>query len=203
MLNPLLALSADATEVLPEFTLGSVLTDWGIDPIPFVVTVWAVGLYALGVATLRRPGDRWPIGRTVSFVGLGMGSFAVTELTAGRMCGTVVLTMGVGDGTQIADAMALTAKSGTVVVTNAHPEHETTVKLSLADLTIMEKRLVGSVFGGCNARTDIPMLIDLYRSGQLELDRLITRRYPLGGINQGYADMHAGVNIRGVLDLTR
>ena len=52
MLNPLLALSADATEVLPEFTLGRVLTDWGIDPIPFVVTVWAVGLYALGVATL-------------------------------------------------------------------------------------------------------------------------------------------------------
>jgi len=126
----------------------------------------------------------------------------VTDLTAGRMCGTVVLTMGVGDGAQIADAMALTAKSGTVVVTNAHPEHETTVNLSLADLTIMEKRLVGSVFGGCNARIDIPMLIDLYRSGQLELDRLITRRYPLGEINQGYADMHAGVNIRGVLDLT-
>lgn len=127
----------------------------------------------------------------------------VTDLTEGRMCGTVVLTMGVGDGAQIADAMALTAKSGTVLVTNTHPQHETTISLSLADLTIMEKRLVGSVFGGCNARSDIPMLIGLYRGGQLDLDRLITRRYPLDGVNQGYADMHAGVNIRGVLDLTR
>jgi S-(hydroxymethyl)glutathione dehydrogenase/alcohol dehydrogenase len=126
----------------------------------------------------------------------------VHDLTGGRMCEAVILTMGVGDGAQIADAMALTGKSGAVVVANAHPQQETTVNLSLADLTIMEKRLVGSVFGGCNARTDIPMLIELYRTGQLELDRLITRRYPLGDVNQGYADLHAGINIRGVLDLT-
>ena len=125
----------------------------------------------------------------------------VSSITDGRMCTTVVLTMGVGDGSQIAHAMTLTAKAGTVVVTNAHPEHETTVHLSLADLTIMEKRLVGSVFGGANARTDIPLLIDLYRSGQFDLDGLITRRYPLADINLGYADLHAGINIRGVLDL--
>jgi cytochrome c oxidase assembly factor CtaG len=62
-------------EVLPRFTAGRLLTDWGIDPIPFVVTVWAVGLYVLGVLVLRRRGDRWPIGRTLAFVGLGMGSF--------------------------------------------------------------------------------------------------------------------------------
>jgi putative copper resistance protein D len=80
----LLALSTDP-EALPRFTLGRVLTDWGIDPIPFVVTVWAVGLYALGVAQLRRRGDRWPVGRTLSFVVLGMGSFFfVTSSGLGR-----------------------------------------------------------------------------------------------------------------------
>lgn len=126
----------------------------------------------------------------------------VSAITDGRMCDLVVLTMGVGDGSQVADAMALTAKCGTVVVTNAHPEHELTVNLSLADLTIMEKRLVGSVFGGASARADIPMLLDLYRGGQLDLDGLITRRYPLEHINQGYSDLHAGVNIRGVLDMS-
>jgi S-(hydroxymethyl)glutathione dehydrogenase/alcohol dehydrogenase len=46
------------------------------------------------------------------------------------------------------------------------------------------------------------MLIELYRTGQLDLSRLITRRYRLEDLNQGYADMHAGINIRGVLDLT-
>jgi S-(hydroxymethyl)glutathione dehydrogenase/alcohol dehydrogenase len=123
----------------------------------------------------------------------------ITELTDGRMCNVVVMTMGVGDGSLIADAMAITGKAGAVVVTNAHPQQETTVTLSLADLTIMEKRLLGSCFGSANARSDIPMLIELYRRGQLELDRLITRTYSLEAVNEGYADLHAGKNIRGVL----
>ena len=68
------ALSDDPT-ALPRFTLGRVFTDWGFAPIPFVVTVWAVGLYVLGVVILSRRGDRWPVGRTLAFVGLGMGTF--------------------------------------------------------------------------------------------------------------------------------
>lgn len=123
----------------------------------------------------------------------------IGELTAGRMCNVVVMTMGVGDGSVIAEAMALTAKYGRVVVTNAHPQRETSINISLADLTIMEKSLLGSCFGSANARSDIPMLLDLYRRGQLELDGLITRTYPLEDVNQGYSDMHAGKNIRGVL----
>ena len=43
------------------------------------------------------------------------------------------------------------------------------------------------------------MLLDLYRNGQLELDGLITRTYELENVNEGYADMHAGKNIRGVI----
>jgi Zn-dependent alcohol dehydrogenase len=115
------------------------------------------------------------------------------------MCNVVVMTMGVGEGALVADAMALTAKFGTVVVTNAHPERETSINISMADLAISEKKLAGSCFGSANARSDIPMLVGLYRSGQLDLDRLVTRTYPLEQVNQGYADMHAGINIRGVL----
>jgi putative copper resistance protein D len=91
--NALLALSADAAEVLPRFTLGRVLTDWGIDPIPFVVTVWAVGLYSLGVAVLHRRGDRWPIGRTLSFVVLGMGSFAFATKSGLGIYDTTLLSV--------------------------------------------------------------------------------------------------------------
>jgi len=65
----------DAVATLPRFTLGSVLTDWSLEPIPFVITVWVAGLYLFGVRTLRRRGDRWPLGRTVSFVVVGMGAF--------------------------------------------------------------------------------------------------------------------------------
>jgi cytochrome c oxidase assembly factor CtaG len=91
--NALLTLSADAAEVLPRFTLGRVLTDWGIDPIPFVVTVWAVGLYSLGVAVLRRRGDRWPIGRTLAFVVVGMGSFAFATMSGLGIYDTTLLSV--------------------------------------------------------------------------------------------------------------
>jgi S-(hydroxymethyl)glutathione dehydrogenase/alcohol dehydrogenase len=41
--------------------------------------------------------------------------------------------------------------------------------------------------------------LSLYKSGQLKLDELITRTYPLDQINQGYRDMLDGINIRGVI----
>ncbi len=77
---------------LPEPTLGVLLTDWGLAPLPFVVTVWAVGLYALGVQQLRRRGDRWPVGRTVAFVGLGMGSFLFATSSGLARYDTVLLS---------------------------------------------------------------------------------------------------------------
>ncbi len=45
----------------------------------------------------------------------------------------------------------------------------------------------------------MPRLLGLYRSGDLKLDELITRRYRLDEINQGYQDMTDGKNIRGVV----
>lgn len=60
---------------LDRFTLGGAFTEWVIDPVPFVATVWIAGLYLIGMAVLRRRGDAWPIGRTLSFVVVGMGSF--------------------------------------------------------------------------------------------------------------------------------
>ena len=46
----------------------------------------------------------------------------------------------------------------------------------------------------------MPELLNLYSAGRLKLDELITKRYTLDDINQAYADMRAGVNIRGVID---
>jgi Zn-dependent alcohol dehydrogenase len=38
--------------------------------------------------------------------------------------------------------------------------------------------------------------------GRIKLDELITRRYPLEEVNQGYDDMLAGLNIRGLLEIS-
>jgi putative copper resistance protein D len=60
---------------VPPFDAGRLVTGWELAPVPLVVTVWAAGFYLLGVRALHRRGDAWPLGRTVSFVGVGMGSF--------------------------------------------------------------------------------------------------------------------------------
>jgi S-(hydroxymethyl)glutathione dehydrogenase/alcohol dehydrogenase len=121
------------------------------------------------------------------------------ELTMGAMANKVIMTMGVGNGALIGEAMALTAKRGRVVVTNIHPLLEFGASISLADLTLMEKQLVGSLFGSGNPRSDIPKLLGLYREGQLDLDGLVTREYSLDEINEGYRAMRDGENIRGVI----
>jgi S-(hydroxymethyl)glutathione dehydrogenase/alcohol dehydrogenase len=121
------------------------------------------------------------------------------ELTYGRMADKVIMTMGVGSGAVLSEALALAAKRGRVVITNIHPALEMTASVSLFDLTSMEKQVVGSLFGSGNPRSDIPKLLELYREGQLDLDGLVTKTYPLEGINDGYDDMRNGRNIRGVL----
>ena len=60
---------------MPPFTPSSVFTQWEISPVLFVLLVWATGLYLYGVWRLHDRGDHWPLGRTLSFVVGGMGSF--------------------------------------------------------------------------------------------------------------------------------
>ena len=124
----------------------------------------------------------------------------IQDISWGQMANKVIMTMGVGDGQVIGQAMAITAKRGRVVVTNIHPAFEMGgANMSLLDLTLMEKQLVGSLFRSGNPRADIPKLLGLYREGKLDLDGLVTKTYPLEGINDGYEDMRNGKNIRGVL----
>jgi len=66
--------------VLPPFGLSRVITEWGVEPVPTILTVWVAGAYVVGVRTLSRRGDRWSVGRTLSFLaGMGVVYFATTS----------------------------------------------------------------------------------------------------------------------------
>jgi S-(hydroxymethyl)glutathione dehydrogenase/alcohol dehydrogenase len=139
-------------------------------------------------------------GATHAAADLEAATALVRDLTHGVMADAAIITVGVVKGDQhIAPTMALVSKGGRVVVTGVSPVQDSDVKLSLFDLAIFQKELRGTLFGACNARSDLPTLFRLYRSGQLKLDELITNRYPLEEINTGYADMLSGRNIRGVI----
>ncbi len=62
-------LAASTAGDLPPFDAARILTEWGIAPLPTILTVWAAGAYLVGVRTLRARGDRWPVGRTAAFTG--------------------------------------------------------------------------------------------------------------------------------------
>ena len=123
----------------------------------------------------------------------------IQQETWGRMCDKVICAMGVGEASLISSIMALLAKRGRVVITNVHRPTDMQVSLNLLDMTFMEKQIVGTCYGSANFRYDIPHLLELYRLGHLDLEGMITTRYKLGDINQGYQDMRDGKNIRGVL----
>ena len=61
--------------------------------------------------------------------------------------------------------------------------------------------LLGTVFGSASPRVQVPKLLALYQSGQLEIDELITKEYSLDEVQKGYDDLHAGRNVRGVVRL--
>jgi len=123
----------------------------------------------------------------------------VSEATRGVMAEKAILTTDVAEGAYVAQALSLVQKTGLVVVTAiGHPE-QTSVDMSLFELTLYEKQVKGALFGSANARADIPKLLRLYRSGQLKLAELITRTYRLEDLNEGYADLRAGINLRGLV----
>ena len=76
---------------------------------------------------------------------------------------------------------------------------DASIPISPFELVLYQKRLQGSLFGASNPSRDIPKMLDLYQAGRLRLDELVTRTYRLDDIIQGYDDMYAGKNIRGVV----
>lgn len=139
------------------------------------------------------------LGATHSVVDFGEAIELVRTLTNGVMADRVILTAGVGYGNLVGPCAFLARKGGTIVVTSAAPALQGQIDLNLLDLVMSGKRLQGALYGGCNARVDVPKLLDLYRRGELLLDDLVTRTYSLEDVNQGFADMDAGLNIRGVI----
>ena len=66
---------------LPPFGPLTVLTGARLEVVPLLVVLVLGGLYLLGVRRLRARGDAWPVGRTVSFLLLGLGSFALATMS--------------------------------------------------------------------------------------------------------------------------
>ncbi|MEN2738660.1 NDMA-dependent alcohol dehydrogenase [Microbacterium sp. X-17] len=139
------------------------------------------------------------MGATHAYVTIAEADAFAKSITNGQGADVVIVTTGVTTGEHIAQGFAAIRKAGTVVVTGAAKMQEIGIPVSPWELTMMQKRLQGALFGASNPASDIPRQIRMYRGGQLQLDGIVTARYALDDIAQGYADMHAGANLRGII----
>src|SRR5262249_25073874 len=126
----------------------------------------------------------------------------VADLTRGVMADSAIITVGLVEPPMIVDALNIVRKGGAAVVTGVASLVDMTPTLPMAGvalITLWQKLLLGSLYGEANPRADIPRLLSLYREGKLLLDETVTTEYKLADVNEGYDDMLAGRNIRGVI----
>ncbi|WP_369131046.1 NDMA-dependent alcohol dehydrogenase [Modestobacter roseus] len=138
-------------------------------------------------------------GATHSFATMEEAADHARSLTNGQGADSAIVTVGVVQGEHVAQALAAVRKAGTVVLTALGDITAAGAPIALGDLTLMQKRLQGSLFGESNPRRDIPNLLRMYTRGQLKLDELVTKEYSLDQVAEAYEDMHAGRNIRGLV----
>jgi S-(hydroxymethyl)glutathione dehydrogenase / alcohol dehydrogenase len=118
------------------------------------------------------------------------------ELTGGEGFDYVLEV--VGRSQTIRQAVDLTRRGGTTVVVGAG-KMDDMVELSAFELFYMEKKLLGSLYGGADVRRDFPRLLNLWRNGRLDLEGMITQRLTLDEVNDAFTAMADGSVIRTVI----
>ena len=89
-------------------------------------------------------------------------------------------------------------RGGTVVSSGlSHPDKSFSIKH--VDLVANEKVIKGSFLGSCVPDRDIPAYIDLYRSGRLPVDRLMSDHITLDEVNEGFDKLSDGNTVRQII----
>ena len=79
------------------------------------------------------------------------------------------------------------------------PPQGTEVSVDVNALAYVDRGLLGCRYGSSRPHHDIPLMVELYLSGKLMLDELVTEQKPLEGFREIVEDMEAGKLARGVL----
>jgi S-(hydroxymethyl)glutathione dehydrogenase/alcohol dehydrogenase len=137
-------------------------------------------------------------GATATFASIAEALPYIHERTEWQGTDATIITVDRAMGDIIAEAFRTVAKSGSCVLVALGPDTEI-IPLHPQELQTMSRSLKGVMFGDCNPIADIPSLLAQYKAGKLKLDELVTTRYSIEDVNQGFADMKSGKNIRGVI----
>ena len=120
---------------------------------------------------------------------------AVRDLTHGG-ADYVFETSGVPSAAE--SCLEMVGNGGTVVLVGIPAQH-TTISIRPADLIPREIAILTSHVGSLRPSVDLPRYITLAQRGQLMLDPMVSNRFPLGDINEGFAAMSSGATARSIV----
>jgi S-(hydroxymethyl)glutathione dehydrogenase/alcohol dehydrogenase len=121
---------------------------------------------------------------------------AIRRLTGGA--GAAYTFVAVGSAQAIEQAFDATEPGGTCVAIGL-PATGSKVAIDAGRLVGPMRILRGSSYGGARTFVDFPRLVDLYLTGKLKLDELITRRYDVSEANEAFRALAAGEVARGLI----
>ncbi|GAA5064846.1 NDMA-dependent alcohol dehydrogenase [Nocardia callitridis] len=173
----------------------------GISALQGAVLAGARYIFAVDPVAWKRE-QALKFGATHVYETIEEATAGAAEITRGGMAKKVIVTVGQARGEDVDTWLGITAKAGTCVVTAMGSLTDNQATLNLSMLSLLQKNLQGTIFGGGNPHYDIPHLLSMYQAGKLNLDDMVTRQYRLDQINDGYRDMLEGRNIRGVIRFT-
>ncbi len=123
---------------------------------------------------------------------------AVQELTGGF--GADVVVEAIGRPETYKQAFYARDLAGTVVLVGV-PDPEMTLDLPLIDVFGRGGALKSSWYGDCLPSRDFPMLVDLFQQGRFPLDKFVTEKIGIDGIEAAFEKMHHGDVLRSVVML--
>jgi S-(hydroxymethyl)glutathione dehydrogenase/alcohol dehydrogenase len=104
----------------------------------------------------------------------------------------------VGKSAAIQTAWQATRRGGDVIVVGAGAADDNWT-MNAFSLLFEGKSLKASLYGGCDLKRDIPLFVDLWRAGKLDLESLITRRIKFEELNDAVEALNSGDVIRQIV----
>lgn len=120
----------------------------------------------------------------------------IKALTDGRGCDFVFEV--IGNVNVLQEAFGAVRPGGALVFVGVPPIMDQ-ITLPAYSFPLEGKSVLGSYYGSPRFRYDMPRIIDLYMSGKLKLDELVSRKLPLDEINTALQIMEGGEVARSVI----
>ncbi|NNF64515.1 MAG: zinc-binding dehydrogenase [Acidimicrobiia bacterium] len=123
---------------------------------------------------------------------------AAREATGGIGPDYVFVTA--GSAPAIEQGLAMLRRGGTIVMVGMPPTGMFT-ELEISNVSDAGQTILGSKMGSGSFARDLPLLIERFRAGALDLASMVSNVYPIEEINEAIAEVNAGSVVRNVIEM--